>query len=681
MEQTAEQPTDASSRRTLPLPAFTQEPATGEGAASAPAQVVPVVAQADGVLVASLSKDSTSSQLIAPPEGSKVGGFTASVPPGALAVDMAVTMEAGAPLASSVALDALGVLGDAGGVQSAGETVVIAADNVTLTQAMTVSLDLPGEEGAALTQGGLATLVVFYRGDFGAGMVEGLLIRTDLAIEGRKLSFQWQRFGKQLAFQAALLQKPVTASPKEVVTVAAVQTAKAATAEKTPAVALVESVGVEGRKAAFVVSVSGLDRVERCVGTVDADGVVPWDHVVSGIEPGANWIVEAAGDEAVELKARAECRGRDGRSTGVGAWSKAVAIAEAATAAAASTDTTTDTETSSSTAMPAGSSTSTSSSTSTQTATETQVLTPPSQPVFNAFSPTSPSSSTTVLLTGAADAVATEVAVYADDSCTNEIARGAAALFTGAGLSVNVTANATTTLSARAFNGTVASACAVLGAYVHDSLTPTIIASGAPAGVSNTVTATVTLSGDQVTHYTWKVASGTSSVCTSATGYDQAQPVAIATPISLSVSGLGDGSVTLCVVGRDAAGNWQPFASATSQSWTKDTVAPVASLSGAPGSVSSLGVLDISVSGSGVTHYVSKVVAGSIAPAAPAPATATSMRRFRSRRRSAPASRRLPTGPSPCASSAAMWRATGRATPARPPSRGPRIPSRRARRH
>ena len=50
---------------------------------------------------------------------------------------------------------------------------------------------------------------------------------------------------------------------------------------------------------------------------------------------------------------------------------------------------------------------------------------------------------------------------------------------------------------------------------------------------------------------------------------------AVATNITDDISSLADGSVTLCAVGRDTAGNWQ--STATTTTWTKDTAVPTIS--------------------------------------------------------------------------------------------------------
>ena len=101
-----------------------------------------------------------------------------------------------------------------------------------------------------------------------------------------------------------------------------------------------------------------------------------------------------------------------------------------------------------------------------------------------------------------------------------------------------------------------------------DTAAPTATLSGQPTGINDTATLSVTVAGADVTHYKHKVVSGT--VCT-ASGYGS--ETAVATVITDSVASLADGSIILCVLGRDVAGNWQT--AATSASWTKDTTAPV----------------------------------------------------------------------------------------------------------
>ena len=76
----------------------------------------------------------------------------------------------------------------------------------------------------------------------------------------------------------------------------------------------------------------------------------------------------------------------------------------------------------------------------------------------------------------------------------------------------------------------------------------------------------VTVAGTEVTHYKSKVVTG---ACT--TG-NYGSETAVATKITTDISALADGTIRLCVIGRDTAGNYQ--STATEASWTKDTVAP-----------------------------------------------------------------------------------------------------------
>ena len=114
--------------------------------------------------------------------------------------------------------------------------------------------------------------------------------------------------------------------------------------------------------------------------------------------------------------------------------------------------------------------------------------------------------------------------------------------------------------------GTLSSALSV----TVDTTAPSATTSGAPSGTDNTTTLAVTVAGTDVTHYKHKVAAGTA--CT-ATGYGS--ETAIATTITNDISSLADGSVTLCVLGRDAAGNYQ--STPTKTTWTKDTALPTIS--------------------------------------------------------------------------------------------------------
>jgi hypothetical protein len=131
---------------------------------------------------------------------------------------------------------------------------------------------------------------------------------------------------------------------------------------------------------------------------------------------------------------------------------------------------------------------------------------------------------------------------------------------------------------------------------------------GTPASPSNTTTLGVTVNGADIAYYKYKVGAAASTTCSSSTSYSA--EVVRTTGITSSISGLADASLTLCVWGRDSAGNYQALADATTYTWTKDTTAPTAAavtLSGVPTDPSQDIVLNVAVSGGGSTHYKYKV--------------------------------------------------------------------------
>ena len=89
----------------------------------------------------------------------------------------------------------------------------------------------------------------------------------------------------------------------------------------------------------------------------------------------------------------------------------------------------------------------------------------------------------------------------------------------------------------------------------------TAIISGIPSSPTNQTGASLTIGGEGVTHYKYKLDDAA-----------YGSEIAVADPISLT--GLTDGSHTVYVIGRDAAGNWQSETSPTTASWSVDTAAP-----------------------------------------------------------------------------------------------------------
>lgn len=110
---------------------------------------------------------------------------------------------------------------------------------------------------------------------------------------------------------------------------------------------------------------------------------------------------------------------------------------------------------------------------------------------------------------------------------------------------------------------------------------------GVPSAASNATSLSVAVGGSQVVAYQYKISTSGGASCTIAAGYSADIPVA--NLITDSLTGYTDGSLTLCVIGKDASGTYQTLAQSTVYSWTKDTNNPtVAITSPAPGSLVNL---------------------------------------------------------------------------------------------
>ncbi|MFZ4403114.1 MAG: hypothetical protein ACOYOK_03340, partial [Pseudobdellovibrionaceae bacterium] len=146
--------------------------------------------------------------------------------------------------------------------------------------------------------------------------------------------------------------------------------------------------------------------------------------------------------------------------------------------------------------------------------------------------------------------------------------------------------------------------------WTKDATPPTVTLTGTPTGTNNTTTLAITVGGTGAISYKYKVGVSGSTDCTSSTDYSAS--TVVATSITDSISALADGTIKICAVGVDSLGNWQAYSSATSATWTKDTAAPTATLSGEPTGTSGITTLAITVGGTGVAAYLYKVgVAGS----------------------------------------------------------------------
>ena len=135
-------------------------------------------------------------------------------------------------------------------------------------------------------------------------------------------------------------------------------------------------------------------------------------------------------------------------------------------------------------------------------------------------------------------------------------------------------------------------ATATSAAWTKDTTAAIATISGNPTGTNNSTLLNVTIGAGDVTHYKFKLRASGDATCSSSSGYSTEALVAV--PISSDISASADGAFELCVVGRDAFGNWQTEAAATSASWTKDTLPPSEPF-GTPSGSSSSTALNVAV--------------------------------------------------------------------------------------
>ncbi|MBL7689555.1 MAG: putative Ig domain-containing protein [Bdellovibrionaceae bacterium] len=94
-----------------------------------------------------------------------------------------------------------------------------------------------------------------------------------------------------------------------------------------------------------------------------------------------------------------------------------------------------------------------------------------------------------------------------------------------------------------------------------------VLVTGLPAGQSATVSPTGTVSGTDVTQYSYLFGPSLTTTCLAVWSYSAAAPVA--TTLAPDLSSTPNGFVRVCVRGADAAGNWISVGSAYSTIWEK----------------------------------------------------------------------------------------------------------------
>ena len=136
-------------------------------------------------------------------------------------------------------------------------------------------------------------------------------------------------------------------------------------------------------------------------------------------------------------------------------------------------------------------------------------------------------------------------------------------------LTIATLADGTKTVS---FTSQFPSAIFVLATTSASTTSITATTSGVPSGTSSSISLSVTVGGTGVVSYFYKIGATATTNCSVASGYSSTAAL-VAQKISDNISTLSDGSITLCVVGKNAAGSIQSYSSASSSTWTKSTPA------------------------------------------------------------------------------------------------------------
>jgi hypothetical protein len=105
----------------------------------------------------------------------------------------------------------------------------------------------------------------------------------------------------------------------------------------------------------------------------------------------------------------------------------------------------------------------------------------------------------------------------------------------------------------------------------YDGIVPRISIAGAPTGVSNATDLNITISGNDIISYRYKLVSGVSCA---EDGFSQERVATV--PITDDISTLSDGPTSLCVVGKDSNNIWMSLSSSAIKSWIKSTAIPAA---------------------------------------------------------------------------------------------------------
>jgi hypothetical protein len=102
---------------------------------------------------------------------------------------------------------------------------------------------------------------------------------------------------------------------------------------------------------------------------------------------------------------------------------------------------------------------------------------------------------------------------------------------------------------------------------------PIVQWTGTPSSTSKITILNVDVLDSSCVSYRYKVGASATTDCAAATDYGVTD-ILPTTHITASILGVSDGSITLCVIGKNSSAVEQPYSLATSVSWIKDTTGP-----------------------------------------------------------------------------------------------------------
>ncbi|UYL07458.1 hypothetical protein B9G69_010420 [Bdellovibrio sp. SKB1291214] len=113
--------------------------------------------------------------------------------------------------------------------------------------------------------------------------------------------------------------------------------------------------------------------------------------------------------------------------------------------------------------------------------------------------------------------------------------------------------------------------------FIKDTVAPgAATISGAPTGTNATSTLNITVAGTGIAQYRYFIVPpGGTEVCTNTAAY-AGSDIAVATKITDSLTGTGDGAYKVCVIGRETSGNYST--TTTQATWTRDATGPIPQL-------------------------------------------------------------------------------------------------------